>query len=843
MAKSTKPKTAGKRLSPSTKERALIVQQIVIKAPQRKLYDVGDWRTALRSADSGRVKTLYDLFEDILLDGILSDAVSKRIDAVTNAELTFQTADGEEVEEIADLMDTPAWEELLTQIMNRRIYGRSGAELSFSDEFRVEKIPAKHIDLKSRTILLSDTDSHGVPYEGDNHLLILGDERDYGLLLKAAPYAIYKRGGFGDWSQWIELFGMPQRVGKYNTYDPESRRLLEDAFEKAGSAPYIVIPKEADVETKETSSGSGSSFNEFRQACNEEMLITVLGQTMTTIQGEKGARSLGEVHKEVEEGKNRSDMRFVQRVLNRRVLPMLEARGYPVAGGKFVFPKAAKQLTVSEIVQLSDIIDIPQSYLHETLSIPAPQDGEPVARRSSTVQPPAAGDEEPEGVQNSDRSFFLRLWDFFVAAPSMGGATHGKAPITLSDGATFEERLAARIAGGSVGDFDTELFRFISDDLLGALHTAFKGNINNADIAYNLRDDAFITALEQNLFHFSAGKTLAEVQELNRAFKDSKDFADFRSRADKICTTFNKRWQKTEYETALLTAESASNYRRLAKKKTLYPFWKYVIVEDGKAREEHQKLNGIILPADDPRWDKIFPPNGWKCRCRVVPVMRHEAEGVDIAANRAIVDAYLGTSEWKMNASQGWDVNRGKRSEIFTKNQMYVRKFPSLASKIINKVPPTAWGVESSIRKLTGSDKPQLPAYTGTPEEWWNARAISVEGQQVLGLKDYAGRTWQMGRKDFETHTTDKVKSRAYRREFLSVIEEVMSSPDEVWLTEEYKDRDNPESRLNLWLYIKYYEGKAIACACKLEGEKMKFKTWYDVGTAKVRKGLLLKKR
>jgi len=51
----------------------------------------------------------------------------------------------------------------------------------------------------------------------------LGHERNYGLLLKATPFAIYKRGGFGDWSQWIELFGMPQRIGKYNTYDPESR--------------------------------------------------------------------------------------------------------------------------------------------------------------------------------------------------------------------------------------------------------------------------------------------------------------------------------------------------------------------------------------------------------------------------------------------------------------------------------------------------------------------------------------------------------------------------------------------------------------------------------------------
>lgn len=136
---------------------------------------------------------------------------------------------------------------------------------------------------------------------------------------------------------------------------------------------------------------------------------------MTTVQGEKGARSLGEVHKEVEEGKNKSDLRYVQRVLNQKVLPMLEARGYPVTGGKFIFPKAAEQLSVAEVVQLSDIMDIPQSYLHEKYSIPVPKDGEPVAKRTSSQAARFDAGEDPEGeetISNADRNFFMRLWDF-----------------------------------------------------------------------------------------------------------------------------------------------------------------------------------------------------------------------------------------------------------------------------------------------------------------------------------------------------------------------------------------------------------------------------------------------
>ena len=45
-------------------------------------------------------------------------------------------------------------------------------------------------------------------YLTDPNLIVLGDPRDFGLFLRTAPYAIWKRGGFGDYAQWLELFGM-----------------------------------------------------------------------------------------------------------------------------------------------------------------------------------------------------------------------------------------------------------------------------------------------------------------------------------------------------------------------------------------------------------------------------------------------------------------------------------------------------------------------------------------------------------------------------------------------------------------------------------------------------------
>lgn len=53
--------------------------------------------------------------------------------------------------------------------------------------------------------------------------------------------------------------------------------------------------------------------------------------------------------------------------------------------------------------------------------------------------------------------------------------------------------------------------------------------------------------------------------------------------------------------------------------------YKYVTVGDDRVRPEHDKLDGVTLPVDDPRWDTIFPPNGWNCRCQPIELFEEEA--------------------------------------------------------------------------------------------------------------------------------------------------------------------------------------------------------------------------
>lgn len=50
----------------------------------------------------------------------------------------------------------------------------------------------------------------------------------------------------------------------------------------------------------------------------------------------------------------------------------------------------------------------------------------------------------------------------------------------------------------------------------------------------------------------------------------------------------------------------------------------YVTVGDDRVRDEHVKLDGVTLPKDDPFWLRFWPPNGWSCRCQVIPVFDKE---------------------------------------------------------------------------------------------------------------------------------------------------------------------------------------------------------------------------
>jgi len=177
----------------------LVIQNITIKQPNRQSVDVNVWRQSLITAESttGKRIRLYDLYEDMMLDNVLSNAIEKRIMAITNSNIVF-SRNGEPDKEMNILIESDDFEKMIAEIIALKFWGITVIEFDFSTGFSCESIPRKHIKARTGEILLAQTDDKGIPYREDPFFMEVGRKADLGLILKAAPYVIYKRGGFGD---------------------------------------------------------------------------------------------------------------------------------------------------------------------------------------------------------------------------------------------------------------------------------------------------------------------------------------------------------------------------------------------------------------------------------------------------------------------------------------------------------------------------------------------------------------------------------------------------------------------------------------------------------------------
>lgn len=409
-----------------------------------------------------------------------------------------------------------------------------------------------------------------------------------------------------------------------------------------------------------------------------------------------------------------------------------------------------------------------------------------------------------------------------------------------------DDNLADRVWNGESDRWDTPLFEQISNNLLLALEKGLKdtgnGKAITAQTTYNASDEAMKTAMEQNLFIFSAAKTLAEIQQLNQALRESEGYDDFRKKAQRITDTFNRQWQQTEYGTALNCAENASAYHRLKSQARIFPYWGYRTAGDDRVREEHAALDGLTLRHDDPLWDKIYPPNGWKCRCYVVPRMAEEVS-VSEREQHEKAGRYMETTDWKNAVAQHWDINRAKQRIVFDANQMYIRKFADNAAAYMDKVKPDKWGLQNSIGKLQEQAGGPAKVFNGTPDEFWNNNKQSIDGREYFVVKDYNGRQWRMDRKSFDEHTSDRKKKRAFRTKSLANIIDVAKNPDEVWLGQDHGNSQKADMALSNYNLVKYYKDTTLVVSLKLEKNEMRLKSWFVLRDSGKRRGLLIRRQ
>jgi SPP1 gp7 family putative phage head morphogenesis protein len=113
---------------------------------------------------------------------------------------------------------------------------------------------------------------------------------------------------------------------------------------------------------------------------------------------------------------------------------------------------------------------------------------------------------------------------------------------------------------------------------------------------------------------------------------------------------------ETVLQTNGFQAYAAARYRKQQADKEIFPYWKYVTMDDGRVRDRHAELDGVILPANDPFWKDHYPPWDFRCRCIVVEMTEVAAQD-EVAAGEGSMWDQATRDKW-MADHAGMDASR-----------------------------------------------------------------------------------------------------------------------------------------------------------------------------------------
>jgi phage gp29-like protein len=222
-------------------------------------------------------------------------------------------------------------------------------------------------------------------------------------------YAIYKRGNFGDWAQYVEIFGQPVRIMYYDAYDTQTKQELKQVLNESGSSLAMMIPKQAEftILDGKSSNGYGKLQDGFKEACNNEMSICILGNTETSSSSKSSGYAQAKEHGEQQDEIIFADLIFVENMLNsEKFLQILKSYGYAVEGGSFSYEAAQDLNALKTRMEIDGFVaskvPVGDDYWYETYGIPKPENYEKLKAEMAEAKDQPSENNENKASENTD---------------------------------------------------------------------------------------------------------------------------------------------------------------------------------------------------------------------------------------------------------------------------------------------------------------------------------------------------------------------------------------------------------------------------------------------------------
>lgn len=375
-------------VSKSVPQGANIRQKVVI---DRELYrsaqNIAKWRNATTTAESvinpNRTELLR-IYKDVVLDAHLSSLMNTIKLKVTAGDFDLINPDGSENEDASHLLNSEWFTFYLEMFVESLFYGHSLIQLGGvkNDKFiDFELIPREHVrpEFKSVTPDQWTYASNGVRYDEPPYsdwVIEIGSSHDLGLLHKATPLVLWKKGVMGAWSQFAEIFGTPLRVGKTNILDPKMRSNMDSMLKNMGVGSYAVLNSDDVIELIERSNSDAFQvFDSFIDRLNSEMSKLILGQTGTS--DEKSFVGSAQIHNDILASYITAIKSKIENHVTAVILPKMSAFGMIPQGLKFRWDNEESVSLLNKFDFTKELLKyykIPAEWIAEEFSIPV-EDG------------------------------------------------------------------------------------------------------------------------------------------------------------------------------------------------------------------------------------------------------------------------------------------------------------------------------------------------------------------------------------------------------------------------------------------------------------------------------------
>lgn len=214
---------------------------------------------------------------------------------------------------------------------------------------------------------------------------------------------LFKNYSVGDLAEFLEIYGIPLRIGKYpSSASEKDKATLLRALASIGHNAAGIVPEGMLLEFKEAATGDPKAFELMMSWCERNQSKVILGGTLTSgADGKSSTNALGNIHNEVRKDLRDSDVRQLNTTLTRDLVYAIGAINGLAPDGPRRCPQF--KLNAKETKDLAAYADaLPKlvgigvrptvKWAHEQLGIPVAEKGEAVLGMAPQPLPlPTAG--------------------------------------------------------------------------------------------------------------------------------------------------------------------------------------------------------------------------------------------------------------------------------------------------------------------------------------------------------------------------------------------------------------------------------------------------------------------